>query len=52
MNMRRLTVEPRSSDGSGGVTSDDFRLSTIIETSQGTGGEEDLEVKLPPGDKA
>ena len=54
MNMRRLKVEPRSSsnDGSAGVTSDDFRLSTVIETSQGSGSEEDQEVELPPGDEA
>jgi len=54
MNMRRLKVESRStSDGSAGVTSDDFRLSTVIESSQGSVGEEDLEVKLPPsGDKS
>ena len=43
MNMRRLKVEPRCSDD---VTSDNFRLSTVIQTSHGT--QEDVELKLPP----
>jgi len=43
MNMRRLKVEPRCSNG---VTSDDFRLSTVIQTSHST--QEDQEQKLPP----
>ena len=43
MNMRRLKVEPRCSDD---VTSDNFRLSTVIQTSHGT--QEDLGLKLPP----
>jgi hypothetical protein len=42
MNMRRFQVEPRCSNG---VTSDDFRLSTIIRTSHGT--QEDVKLKLP-----
>ena len=43
MNMRRLKVEPRCSND---VTSDNFRLSTVIQTSHGI--QEDLELKLPP----
>lgn len=43
MNMRRLKVEPR---GSNAVSTSDFRLSTVIQTSHGT--QEDLELKLPP----
>jgi hypothetical protein len=41
--MRRLKVEPRYSNG---VTSDDFWLSTVIQTLQ-----EDLELKLPPSEE-